>query len=141
MRSGIFRVGARGLEAEVRLTRGPREKSFVASFRSEPDWELPFFIEPFLRAPLRRPFEGDGAVLGFGVRDSGGAQTLAVRDYRVAVRESWLIRWLGALTSDAVNEFQRGAEAEADRFYGQALAALRADALVLAGATEASLDR
>jgi len=134
MKSGMFRVGARGLEAEVRLVRRPSEKAFDAWFRREPDWQLPFFIEPFLRGPLGRPFEGEGALLGLGVVGRGGAQTLLTRDYRVAVKESWIVRWLGGLSSDALDEFRRGAEEEADRFYGLALGALRADALALASA-------
>jgi hypothetical protein len=136
MKSGLFRVGARKLDAEVRLTRKPRDKSFVATFRAEPDWELPFFIEPLLRAPLRRPFQGEGALLELAVRDGEGPQTLVTRDYRVAVRESWIVRWLGGLGSEAVDDFRRGAEAEADRFYGAVLGAFRADALALLSAPE-----
>ena len=130
VKSGLFRVGAGRLEAEIRLTRAPADKSFVATFRAEPDWELPFFVEPLLRAPLRRPFRGDGARLGFALRESGNT-TLVTRDYRVAVRESWIVRWLGGLGSDAVGEFQRGAEEEADRFFGMVLGAFRADVLAL----------
>jgi hypothetical protein len=130
-KSGIFRVGFRGLEAEVTLVREPNRKAVDARFGREPDWQLPFLLQPFVRSPLRRPFEGEGARLGFGVRDGPGAQTTLTRDYRIAVKENWVVRWLGGLTSEAVGEFRREAEEEADRFVAETLAGLRADVLEL----------
>ena len=56
---------------------------------------------------------------------------LLVRDYRLAVRESWIVRWLGSLAGTAMTEFWRGAEEEADRFSGQVLEALRMDVAAL----------
>lgn len=130
---GIFRVGFRGLEGDVGLERAPRQKAFTVRFQREPDWELPFLIEPLLRGSLRRPFEGEGSLLAFGVRDGAGDQTLVFRDYRIAVRESWIVRWLGGLLSTAVSDYRRGAERESHRFYARVLRALRADVLDLAG--------
>lgn len=131
-RVGLFRVGVAGLEADVRLFRAPRAKSFTAVFDRPPQWQLPFIIKPFLRASLRRPFEGQGALLSFAAREDA-AQTMLVRDYRLAVRESWIVRWLGGRAQEAMDEFRMGAEEEADRFLGQALAALREDLRALAG--------
>lgn len=132
-RMGIFRVGLRGLDADVTLTRAFRERGFVASFRREPrDWVLPFVIEPFLRSSLRRPFQGEGATLAFAIRDGAAGPTLLTRDYRVAVQESWMVRWLAGLMNGAVEEFRREAEEEADRFSGEVLGALQADARELA---------
>lgn len=128
---GIFRVGFRGLQAEVALTRAVHEKGFAARFHQPPDWQLPFLVEPFLRSSLRRPFEGEGALLRYSARDGGGGPTLLVRDYAIAVRESWIVRWLGGLMGDALSEFRRGVEDEADRFSGEGLSALRADVLAL----------
>jgi hypothetical protein len=54
-----------------------------------------------------------------------------VRDYRLAVKESWIVRWLGRLAGSAMSEFWRGAEEEADTFNGQLIDALRADLLAL----------
>ena len=47
-RMGRFEIAARGLVAEVALTRTPTEKGFVARFRQKPDWELPFLVESLL---------------------------------------------------------------------------------------------
>lgn len=126
-KAGIFRMGVDGLEADLSLVREPREKGFVASFVRPPDWRLPFLIEPFLRGSLRYPFEGDGSFLAFSVRDQPGEPTRLVYEYRLPVRESWIVRWMGGLTNAAVDEFRHGAEEEADRFTGECLLALRDD--------------
>ena len=126
-KAGIFRMGVDGLEADLSLVHEPREKGFVASFVRPPDWRLPFLIEPFLRGSLRYPFEGDGSFLAVSVRDQPGEPTLLVYEYRLPVRESWIVRWMGGLTAAAVDEFRRGAEDEADRFAGECLLALRDD--------------
>ena len=104
-----------------------------AAFAREPDWVLPFAVKPLLRSSLRRPFEGDGAFLAYGIRESGPATTLASREYRIAVKESWVVRWLGGNTGDAMASFREGAEAEAERFDAEALMALRADLVRLLG--------
>lgn len=130
-RSGWFRVGFLGLLGDATLVRDEHERAFVARFREAPDWALPFLIEPFLRSSLHLPFEGEGALLSYTVRDAPGTQTLLVRDYRVAVRESWIVRWLGGFTGSAMEEFRREAEPEADRFSAECLMALGADLAAL----------
>ncbi len=125
--AGLFRVGLRGLVADVRLTRAPREKAFEALFRREPDWLLPFIARPFLRAPLRQPFEGPGARVALGLREQSEGLSLLEREFRLAVRESWIVRFLGGLGSNAVLAFRRDAEEQADRFVFEALDALRQD--------------
>jgi hypothetical protein len=57
-----------------------------------------------------------------------------VRHYRARMRETWILRWLGGMTSTAVDEFRSGAEAEADRFDRECLLALRDDLVALAPA-------
>jgi hypothetical protein len=126
-KAGRFRMGVVGLDADLSLLREPHEKGFVASFVRPPDWQLPFLIEPFLRGSLRFPFEGDGSFIAFSVRDEPGEPTRLVYEYRLPVRESWIVRWMGGLSAAAVDEFRRGAEAEADRFSGECLLALRDD--------------
>jgi hypothetical protein len=129
-RTGIFRTGVHDLDADTELVRLPAEKGFVARFRRSPEWDLPFLVPLLLRPSLRRPFEGDGAVLSFGAQTGRDGPTLLTRHYRVAVRESWILRWVGGFAASAVNEFRRG-EAEADRFSAQALLALRDDLVAL----------
>ncbi len=128
---GLFHVGVRGLVADVELTRTPLEKGFVARFLREPDWQLPFLVAPLLRGSLRHPFEQDGSEAGWWAREQPGRTTLLVREYRARVRESWLLRWMGGLTNDALTDFRRGAEAEADRYQRDCLLALRDDLLAL----------
>ena len=139
-RAGIFRIGVRDLHADLHLVREENEIGFVARFLRPPDWRLPFLIEPFMRGSLLYPFEGEGSSLGLAVRDQPGVPTLLVYEYRLPVRESWIVRWLGGLTTTTVNDFRRGAEAESDRFSGEALTALREDvrALVAGEATALS---
>ena len=136
MKTGIWSVGFSGLVADVTLARGPRALGLRAQFRREPEWQIPFLVAPFLRGSLRRPFEGEGVLLGFGLRDVAAAQPalLASRHYQLAVSESWIVRWLGGNIGAAVADFRRGAQAEADRFVRDALLALRDDVRALLAA-------
>lgn len=131
-RVGLFRIGARGLHADVTLIRTPGEKALLARFVQEPDWRLPFLIEPFLRGSLRYPFEEKGSSLALGILEHPAGSTVFHGDYTLRVRESWVIRWLGGLASDAVSEFRKGAEAEADRFNRECLLAVRDDLVAFA---------
>jgi hypothetical protein len=132
LKSGMFRVGAEDLVADLALVRTPGEKSFRAAFTSEPDWQLPFVVKPLLRAPLRRPFQGEGALLAFRLRETPEGVTLVDREYRFAVRESFVVRWLGSFGGGMATVFRAGAEAEADRFMGECLWALRDDLVAFA---------
>jgi hypothetical protein len=136
VKSGIFRVGAEGLVADVSFVSAEREKGFRAAFTREPDWQLPFGAKPFLRAPLRRPFQGAGALLAMSLRDAPEGATLVEREYRFAVRESFIVRWLGGIGGGMATVFRAGAEAEADRFMGECLWALRDDLVAFAAASQ-----
>jgi hypothetical protein len=129
---GRFHVGARRLAAELTLVRTPAEKGFVARFLAEPEWDLPFLVEPLLHGPLRHPFEAPGSEAGFSARDEPGGSTRLVRHFRVRVRESFILRWLGGLTSSAMSDFRAGAEAELDAWARECLLAVRDDLGALA---------
>jgi hypothetical protein len=131
-RMGRFRVGARRLAAELTLVRTPAEKGFVARFLAEPEWDLPFLVEPLLHGPLRHPFEAPGSEAGFSAREQPGGPTRLVRHFRARVRESFILRWLGGLTSSAMSDFRAGAEAELDAWARECLLAVRDDLGVLA---------
>ncbi len=133
VKSGPFRVGVEELVAEVALRRTPAEKSFRATFTVEPSWELPLVAKPFLRAPLRRPFQEEGARFSMSVRETAEGATLLDREYRFVVRESFVVRWLGSFGGGMATVFRAGAEAEADRFMGECLWALRDDLVAFAG--------
>ncbi len=127
LKPGLFRVGLRHLETAVTLIREPHAKGFAARFRHPPEWQLPVLVEPLFRSSLRHPFTGEGALLAFAIRD--GPPTLFSFEYRLEVKESWILRWLGGSTGSMVGTFRSGAEEEADRFSGEALSALRTDFL------------
>jgi hypothetical protein len=129
-KTGFLRSGFHDLRVDVDLTRSPEEKGFVARFPSSPDWDLPIFVPLLLRSALRRPFEGGGALLTFSVVGGEGKATLLTRNYRVAVRENWLVRWFGGYVSGAVSTYRAG-EQEADRFNVEALLAIEQDLLAL----------
>src|SRR5262249_24683527 len=122
---GIFGVGFEGLQADVERLSGPAERAIAAHFTRAPSWGLPPLAEPLLRRPLRRPFEGSGALLRYAVRE--GSPTSLVREYRLVVQESCILRWLGGFMGGSVEEFRREAEAQADRFSGEVLWSLRDD--------------
>ena len=128
-RTFIFHVGLANLVGDVTVTRAPNEHAFTATFRKEPDWQLPPLVETMLKAPLQRPFQGSGASVTFDIRDGQAheAPTVIFREYDLTVRESRIMRWLGGLGDAAVEDFRTGAETEFDQFAGETLSALRAD--------------
>jgi hypothetical protein len=132
-RMGRFEVGARRLAADLALTRERGEKGLSARFLHEPDWRLPFLAETLLDDPLRYPFEAPGSEMEWAVREASGG-TVLTGLYRARVRETWILRWLGGMVGGAVDEFRRGAEAEADRFHRECLLALRDDLAAVASA-------
>ena len=129
-KTGIFRSGYHGLVFNLEFSSAPGEKSLCARFPKAPEWDLPFLVPLLLRGALNRPFEGDGAALAFALEETPGEGTVVKRRYRIAVRETWIIRWMGGYVAGAVNEYRRGEE-EADRFTAEALFALRDDVLAL----------
>jgi hypothetical protein len=131
-RMGRFRIGVRRLVSAVTLVRTPAEKGFVVRFLQEPEWDLPFLVEPLLHGPLAQPFEAPGSEIGFSAREASHGGTHLVRRLRARVRESFVLRWLGGLTSAAMSDFRAGAEAELDAWTGECLLALRDDVEALA---------
>jgi hypothetical protein len=126
---GLFRVGLTGLEGEVTLQNVPNRRAFSIAFRKAPDWVIPFVIEPFMKASLRRPFEGPGASYALGVEDDPEAQTRITQAYEVAVRETWIVKWLGGAVGGTLLEYENGPEEEAGRFSNDVLQALKDDLL------------
>jgi len=126
-KSGLFRVGFSNLVADVRLDRRQDRPGFDARFPHEPDWRLPFLVEPLLRGSLRRPFEGDGASMAYWLEAGPSGPAVFVRTFELAVRESWILRWFGGIVGDTMSDFRLTAQAEADRFSYEAFEALRQD--------------
>ena len=107
------------------------QKGYEARYRQEPEWRLPFLIKPFLRGSLRYPFEGPGSSASYAVRESTDGPTELVREFRFRVRESWIVRWMGGRSNEAMSDFRKGAEVEADRYSQECLYALRDDVAAL----------
>jgi hypothetical protein len=131
-RMGRFGVGARRIAASLTLVRTPAEKGVVARFLEEPKWDLPFLVEPLLHGPLSHPFDAPGSEAGFSALEGPGGETRLVRQFRVRVRETWILRWLSGLTSGAMSDFRAGPEAELDEWARECLLAVRDDVAALA---------
>ncbi len=85
-KSGMFRVGVKGLPVEVDPAPRKGELAFAARFVEQPDWQLPFLIEPFMRGSLRYPFEPPGSAFSLAVRPEPGRGSVLVSDSRVRIR-------------------------------------------------------
>ncbi|HUF26457.1 MAG TPA: hypothetical protein VMM18_05680 [Gemmatimonadaceae bacterium] len=123
----MFTVGTSELEGDLRVIDEPRARGWEIGFRKEPKWHFPLAVEHLLRAPLRRPFEGDGALLRYVARDSGGAQTVLARDIRIQVQQSLILRWLNRLGHKMASDMDAETEAELLRFTRDALLAVHGD--------------
>jgi hypothetical protein len=125
-------VGVSDLQADFTFLRGEHERGWTIRFAREPEWHFPMATKHLIRAPLRRPFEQGGVTLRVAVRDSAGAQTIVGRRLHMVVKESAILRWLGALGTVAMNDFAGKSEAEENRFIAEAFGALQADVRALA---------
>ncbi|MFN8666107.1 MAG: hypothetical protein U0164_02790 [Gemmatimonadaceae bacterium] len=127
----IFRVGFHDLVGDFAIERGEHTRAWAMQFRREPKWDLPLATERLIRSPLRRPFEGRGSELRLAVRDDLGNQAMSVRQIRIAVRESAIMRWLGGLGATAFGDFTGNSEVEENRFLYEMFAAMRLDVAAL----------
>ena len=108
----IFTAGIRDYRAAFTLENTPRSTAFKVVSREEPGWILPLVGERLLRTPLRRPFQGEGAMFRMGVTDSTGAQTILRRELHLEVKESSILRFLTRLSSTAYGDFAGKVERE-----------------------------
>jgi hypothetical protein len=129
----FFDVGATNIIADVVPRTEPNVRGWTIRFRREPQWHFPLAVGRLLRAPLRRPFAGDGTMVEYIVRDSAGGQTLLTRNIHIVVQESAIVRWLGALGATAMGDLSAEAEREKDRYVGDVFRAMGEDARVLLG--------
>jgi hypothetical protein len=133
----LFTIGVRHLVTDFEISNahvaGGHERAWTVIARHEPEWDLPLFTERLIRAPLRKPFEGEGALFSMTVRDADGAsgQALFQRDTRLAVQESAIMRFIGSLASHVVGELDDRVEVDEHRFLREGFVALQADARAL----------
>jgi hypothetical protein len=126
----IFRVGFHNLVMDfVNGGRGDQEREWVITARREPQWDLPFITARLIRAPLRRPFTGEGALFRLGVRaGEGPAPTVLVRQSHLTVQESAILNFLNSLGNRAMDDFENAVEREENAWLHELFVALRDDA-------------
>ena len=128
---GPFRVGVRGLDVRVLRSTSPTQMAITFSLTQEPEWQFPPLVARLLRSPLRRPFEGSGALMRYGTRTeshaSGETTSIVWRDLDITVRESGILRFFGRLGGTALGDFRAGAEKEAERLWDESLRGLAKD--------------
>ena len=85
-------VGFRGLRMQlVHVRHDASENAWAVTAHREPEWDLPLAMARLIRAPLRRPFAGEGSLFRIGVRGDGRRQTVIVRQIRLFVQESAIL--------------------------------------------------
>lgn len=125
----LFRIGFHDLVTDFQISNSGHERGFTIVARREPNWDLPFITERLLRSPLRRPFEGEGALFGLSVADSrpNTPQSIFVRRVRLDVQESAIMRFIGSLASHAVGDLDDKVEIEEHAFLHDGMVALAND--------------
>ncbi|HSF20248.1 MAG TPA: hypothetical protein VLK65_32340 [Vicinamibacteria bacterium] len=137
-KAGWFRVGFRNLRSRLRFQRRPDEIEIAFLYLDEPEWRIPFLVEPFLTSALRYPFEGDGVEITtrFHRRADGG--TLMASEFRMAVKETWLLRRVGGGFG---REYDDSAEKQRRQFAAEVIGALKRDIRAVLSGESASAPR
>ncbi|MBI2795755.1 MAG: hypothetical protein HYX65_03505 [Gemmatimonadetes bacterium] len=129
MKAGMFSVGISDLASDFSVVRTATERGWEMHFRKPPRWHLPTFLARIVTGARSRPFEGEGSLLRIVIRDNPGAETTISRNARVFVRESAVVRWLGYLGAGVFGDYAGLSEEQEARFFMEAFAALRQDAV------------
>jgi hypothetical protein len=125
----IFHVGFHDLVMELVNERRDRQRSWVVTAHREPKWDLPLVTARLLRAPLRRPFLGEGALFRIGVRTGDdGEPTVIMRNSHLTVQESGILNFLNSLGNTAMSDFEGAVEREENAWLRDLFLALRDDA-------------
>lgn len=127
----FFNVGVANMEGDFYNIESDHERGWSMRFRKEPEWKLPPAVRFFIKSPLRRPFQGNGATFRLSIRDYVGAQTILTHRSGVAVQESAILRFLGKLGATAMGDFVGKSETQENRFNAEVFSALRADVKAL----------
>ena len=127
----LFTVGWTEMTGEFEFINTSHERGWSMRFVKDPNWMLPPAVGFLLKAPLRRPFQGQGIPVRFSIKDTPGSQTLLNRRFTLVVQESGILRFLNRLSGTAVGDFLGPSEREANRFNADAFRALRIDVAAL----------
>lgn len=112
----------------IHVRRDESENAWVVTARREPEWDFPLAMARLIRAPLRRPFAGEGSLFRLGVRGDGTGQTVIVRQVRLFVQESAILRFLNSLSGAAFSDFEDRVDREENAWLREVFAAMAADA-------------
>jgi hypothetical protein len=122
-------VGFHDLRMElIHVRRDDTENSWAVTARREPEWDFPLAMARLIRAPLRRPFAGEGSLFRLGVRSDGTGQTVIVRQVRLIVQESAILRFLNSLSGTAFSEFEDRVDREENAWLREVFSGMAADA-------------
>lgn len=126
----VFTVGFHDLSIQfINSANSDAERTWSFTAQKEPKWDLPFVTARLLRTPLRYPFAGEGALFRIGVREgSAGQPTVLVRQARLNVHESAVLRFLNSLSNTAMDDFGARVELEEAQFLRSLFLAMRDDA-------------
>ncbi|MDB4881555.1 MAG: hypothetical protein JWL95_321 [Gemmatimonadetes bacterium] len=129
-----FSVGFHALPLELfHLRRGDADNEWVVRARREPEWDFPLAAARLIRSSLRRPFSGEGSLFRVGLRADASAPTVLVRQSRLFVQESAILRFLNSLGSAAMDDFATKVEREENAWLRELFLAMRDDARVAIG--------
>jgi hypothetical protein len=123
----VFTVGYRALIADVSAIDSDHDRGWLLRFTREPDWRLPSVVSFMIHTPLKRPFQGSGAMLRMVLHENPGSQTIIARRSLTVVQESAILRFLGRLGAEAMGDFVGNSETEENRFSAEVFNALRLD--------------
>ena len=125
---GMFTVGVSNFVTDFTFVHLPGERGWNVHMNRPPKWQLPLGVARLIDGSLKRPFQGDGSTWRIVFKDSAGAPTTISRQTHGFVRESAVIRWMGALSGTVAGDFNGSSEAEEARFFAELFAAMRKDA-------------
>jgi len=123
----FFTVGFKRLIADVSVVDSDHDRGWLLKFTREPDWRLPSAVSFMIHTPLKRPFEGSGAMFRLVLHETPGSPTIIARRTSAVVQESAILRFLGRLGAEAMGDFVGNSETEENRFSAEVFYALRND--------------
>jgi hypothetical protein len=127
-------VGFHGLQMElIHVRHDDTENSWAVTAKREPEWDFPLAMARLIRAPLRRPFAGEGSLFRLGVRGDGSGPTVIFRQARLFVQESAILRFLNSLSGTAFSDFEDRVDREENAWLREVFGAMRADARAVIG--------
>jgi hypothetical protein len=127
-------VGFHGLTMDlIHYRQADAVNAWVVTARKEPEWDFPLASARLIRAPLRRPFAGEGSLFRIGLRGDAAGPTVIFREMRLYVQESAILRFLNALGNTAMNDFEQQVERQENAWLRELFAAMRDDARGVVG--------